>query len=335
MKRSLSWIIKAAVGGVIALILLCLLCLVYCNTPVHYASKTGATDYYWEPDRFYCSAGEGFGWGRTNNEGFNDLADYHAGDSIDILLMGSSQMDGRNIPQKDNAAARLNEMFGREKYTYNIGMSGHTLMHCIQNLEAALERYQPNEYVIIETCLIDFSVNDMQAVLDGTLPDMPSHSGGLIGVMQRLPYLRLFYQKYINGLNNGDDMERNSTGSASVDPAEYAELVNGLMAKVSEECRAAGVQPMVVFDSTVQVDKDGKGYVSANLEKLNVLETACEDNDVIFLDLSDSFLEGYEQFRKLPTGFANTAPGKGHMNSWGHELFARGVYDAIAEREVR
>ena len=335
MKRSLSWIIKAAVGGVIALILLCLLCLIYCNTPVHYASETGVTEYYWEPNRFYCSATEGFGWGRTNNEGFNNLADYHSGDSVDILMMGSSQMDGRTIPQKDNAVVLLNGMFGGEKYTYNIGMSGHTLLYCIKHLSPALERYQPKGYVVIETCLVDFSASDMQAVLDGTLPDIPSHSGGIVGVMQKLPYLRLFYQKYINGMNNGDDVEQSSAEAAAAAPAEYTELLNRLMEKVSEECRTAEVKPIIIFDSSVSVDRDGNGYVPVNTEKLTILKEACEENNICFVDLSDRFLDGYEQYRKLPTGFANTAPGSGHMNSWGHELFAQGVYDAIAEREVR
>ena len=335
MKRFFSWTIKAAAGGVIALILLCLLCLVYCNTPVHYTNETGVTEYYWEPNRFYCSATEGFGWGRTNNEGFNDLRDYRDGDSIDILMMGSSQMDGRTIPQKDNAVVLLNEMFGGEKYTYNIGMSGHTPMYCIKHLAPALERYQPKEYVIIETCIINFSVSDMQAVLDGTLPGIPSHSGGITGVMQKLPYLRLFYQKHIQGMNGGDDVERSSDEAAAADPSEYAELVNRLMEKISTECRDAGVRPMIVFDSSVSVDKDGKGYVPVDEDRLSVLASACAENDICFLDLSDRFLEGYEQYKKLPTGYTNTSPGAGHMNSWGHYLFAQGVYDAITESEVR
>ncbi|GHV00259.1 hypothetical protein FACS189483_10210 [Spirochaetia bacterium] len=81
---------KIITAGMMALFVLTIFCLVYYNIPVHVTSKSGTTDYVWGKYAYYSKMTEGFGTGRMNNEGFNNLEDYNA-QSIDILLMGSSQ----------------------------------------------------------------------------------------------------------------------------------------------------------------------------------------------------------------------------------------------------
>ena len=63
------------------------------------------------------------------------------------------------------------------------------------------------------------------------------------------------------------------------------------------------------------------------------METACRKNGILFVDLTESYLSLYREGHKFPYGFANTTPGMGHMNRWGHERFARAVYDVIRDRE--
>ena len=58
--------------------------------------------------------------------------------SIDVLVMGSSHMQGFQVMQKYNTANVLSELSGR--IIYNIGMGGHGLPVCISNLEAALKK---------------------------------------------------------------------------------------------------------------------------------------------------------------------------------------------------
>ena len=89
-KQVFSWIGKAILAGLAAFALLCAACAFYFNTPVHYTNPDGATEYKYESGRFYRGT-EGFGYGRINNDGFNNARDYSPGDKIDVLLMGSSQ----------------------------------------------------------------------------------------------------------------------------------------------------------------------------------------------------------------------------------------------------
>ena len=334
MKQVFKWLIKAAAAGLIALGALCLWCALYYNVPVHYTNETGATEYRWESSKFYRKGTEGFAFGRTNNDGFNNLKDFTPGERIDVLLMGSSHMEAMNVSQDENTAARLNDMLGGEKYVYNIGVSGHTLMYCLKHLEDALSTYGPREYVVIETRDVGFPQQEMEQVLEGSLPDIPSQSGGLIGLVQKLPYLRLFYTKHVKGADDVDAAKALGAGQQERDDEKCTELMGKLMEMLSTECSAAGVRPIVVYHPTLYVDEAGEAYTQTEEAELRRMQAACEDAGVTFVDLTESFLSAYEGQHRLPYGFLNTAPGKGHMNSFGHSLFAQGVYEAIEETEA-
>ena len=332
MKKFFIWIGKAAIAGMAALLLLCLWCSFYYNVPIHYTNETGATEYKWESHKFFRKGTEGFAFGRTNNDGFNNLRDYSPGEQIDILLMGSSHMEGMNVGPEENAAAVLNRLFAGEKYTYNIGTSGHTLMYCLKHLEAALDTYAPEGFVVMETRTLDFSLSELTAVAEGTLPDIPSHTGGLVELMQRLPYLRLLYTKYVKDGGDGDG-EPQQAAPLQTDAAEKAALMNLVLSQAAERCRAKGTRLIIVYDPVVYTDETGAGYTDTAPVDLTAMETACRENGIQFIDLTDSYLTGFNDQHRLPYGFANTSPGSGHMNAWGHRLFAQAVYETIRGEE--
>lgn len=332
MKKFFGWILKAAIAGAAALLLLCLWCFFYYNVPVHFTNETGATEYRWESGKFYRKGTEGFAFGRTNNEGFNNLLDYEPGDKIDLLLMGSSHMEAMNVAPEDNAAAVLNRLFDGEKYTYNIGTSGHTLMYCLKHLDSALDTYAPQSCAVIETRTLSFSEAELAAVAEGTLPDIPSRSGGLVGMLQKLPYLRLMYTKYVKD-SGGDDGET-PAGPTAPTPEENArksELLDEILDRAAESCRRRGVELVLVYDPTVYVDESGAAYTLTDGAELEMFKESCRETGIAFIDLTESYLDLFNAQHKLPYGFLNTSPGRGHMNRWGHELFAEAVYNMILE----
>lgn len=331
MKKFFTWIGKAVIAGVTALLLLCLWCSFYYNVPIHYTNETGATEYKWESNKFFRKGTEGFAFGRTNNDGFNNLRDYAPGEAIDILLMGSSHMEGMNVAPAENAAAVLNRLFAGEKYTYNIGTSGHTLIYCLSNLEAALDTYAPGGYVVIETRTVSFETEELEALVEGRISPIPSRTGGLVELLQRMPYLRLMYTKYLK--DGGEEAEASAPAQPAADAAGEAALLNTALAWAAESCRSRDVTLLLVYDPVVYTYETGAGYTETDPADLAAMETACHGNGILFVDLTDSYLAGYNGQHKLPYGFANTSPGMGHMNRWGHGLFAQAVYDAIRERE--
>jgi hypothetical protein len=153
--------IKFILAGITAFLLLNIFCFVYYNMPVDITTETGTTDYVWEKHAYYSKMTEGFGYGRMNNEGFNNLQDYNA-QPVDILVMGSSQMEGTNVPQNKTTTALLNELFNGQKYVYNIGISGHTFPHIVNNIETTIQYYNPTEYLVIEIGSMQCDIQDLE-----------------------------------------------------------------------------------------------------------------------------------------------------------------------------
>ena len=331
MKKFLSWVLKAFVAGCIAFALLCAFCLLWYNIPIHSDNPSGATEYVWESHKFYSKATEGFALGRTNNEGFNNIKDYNEGDSIDILLMGSSHTEGFNVAQDENSGAVINQLFEGEKYCYNIGTAGHTLLYCISNLPAALDRYQPEEYLIIETFSVDFGEKELMSVVDNTIAPIPSHNGGIVGLMQKLPYLRLFYTQHFKGGGQAFGDTQESKPAEAED--NYLPALEQMLDIVAAECAEHQVQPIIVYNNSLFLHEDGSAYTNTDTEKLENFRSICEDKGIVFIDICPRFLEVYDSEHKLPYGFSNTSPGGGHINKVGHRIFAEEVFKTIREME--
>ncbi len=328
-KRFFRWFGKALVAGLLALLLLSLFCFFYSNVPVHYVNPTGATEYRWQAGRFYSRCTEGFSMGRTNNDGFNNLRDYTPGEQIDVLLMGSSHMEAFNVPQDRSTASVLNGLFEGEKYVYSIGTSGHTLPYCVKHLGAALETYVPRQYVLLETVSLDLSPADMDAAVEGTLTDIASNSGGLIGLLQQIPLLRLFYTKYFKTTLSFGDTEDMTTAPIVADSAAYARSLVSFVEAIGRESAARDVQAVVVFNPAVGIAADGSLYTLTDPGQLELFQRLCADHDVCFVDLTDTYMTAYREQHLLPSGFSNTAPARGHLNTVGHQLAAEALYAAI------
>ena len=324
-KQTLNWILKAGLAGLLAFALLCGVCLFYFHLPVRVTNADGATEYKYEAGRSYVRGIEGFGYGKLNNEGFNNLRDFTPGEEINVLLMGSSHMEGFCVPQKDSAGAVLNRLFNGEKYVYNIGMAAHTFPYCAEHLETALNVYAPTDAVVIELAALSYDPAALDAAADGTLPEMASHEGGFITALQKLPYLRLFYTKYIKG--EGRAAEAGS--GTAVPDGDFEASLSRLLQKVGETARTHGVSVILAYTPTVLPEADGHIAVQEGPGERELYQKLCAENGIVFLDLTERNIAAAAEEGKLPFGFANTTPGTGHINSLGLRIFAEGVYEQL------
>ena len=329
-NKTLTWFIKAILAGALAFALLCIVCCFYFNVPVHFTNPDGATEYKYESAPYFWGT-EGYGHGRVNNDGFNNLRDYAPGEKIDVLLMGSSHTEGFCVPQRDSAGAVLNELFGGKKAVYNIGMAGHTFLYCAKRLDRALEVYAPAGYVVMELATLSYDPAAMDAATDGTLADIPSHTGGLLTALQKLPFLRLMYTKYFKGANVAVAAAAGTAEPIS-DEAFEASLAR-LLQKVGEDCRAHGVKGILAYTPTVTPDQEGHGTIDARPGEREAFARLSEENGLLFLDLTERNIAAMERDGELLFGFPNTAPGTGHINSAGLRVYAEGVYELIGKEE--
>ena len=60
----------------------------------------------------------------------------------------------------------------------------------------------------------------------------------------------------------------------------------------------------------------------------------CEKHGIDVIDTGFRFQKLYETEGQLPYGFANTAPGEGHLNALGHRILAEEIIAYLEELRV-
>ncbi len=306
-----------------ALTILNIICIFYYNIPIHNQCNDGATDYKWQPNRFYSRATEGFAVGKINNDGYTNMFDYDKNSNIDILLMGSSHMEAFNVAMDESTASRLNFYFNMNR-VYNIGISSHTLLNCINNIDKAINKYNP-KYIILETGTITFSNDDLQNLISNQYKKIPSNSNGIIGLLQKNQVLRLLYKQY-RGFKSKKSEDLEDVNNDFNYSYEYEKntlnqkLLQEVIKKVKKIISKNEIKLIIMYHPSTTLANDGSLILSSEHENIEGFKEICEQNDILFLDMSDKFREEYEKNYILPYGFNNTSVGTGHLNKYGHEM---------------
>ena len=317
---------RISVSGVLAFLFLTLFCFFYYNVPAHEESSDGSSDYKWEANAFYSRGTEGFAWGKTNNDGYLNAFDYSKETPLDILIMGSSHMEGFQVTLKESTAGRLNAMFGRNS-AYNIGISGHGFLTCVGNLEAALKKYRPSKYVVMEVGNLSFSEEALIGAINGETKEIASHTGGILGLLQRNQYLRIQMKNY-RSRSAGDAVEEDASAIPGVNDER---LLDELLAKASRTVKDADADLIIFYHPPTAVNQDGDIFFPDNLALSEQFARCCENNGIRFLDMRERFQSEYESRYVLPHGFSNTTVGAGHLNKYGHNMIAEELYRMIWE----
>ena len=324
-----NWFVKCFGAGIVALGILSLFSVFYYNPPIHIESASGATDYTRQSDTFWSRGTEGFASGTTDENGYNNAYEVAEGTPVDILLMGSSQTEGLYVDEKENMGYLLNEMFaenGENRYVYNIGMSAHTFLRNVSNLKYALETYQPTEYVVLETDFINFENEETDAALQDRMSPLEIYQDGILYRIQEIPYFKLLYQQY----KDFTSTETETTGIAKLDASAYnVQKAQELLRYVKEQADAYGVTAMIYYYPSLSLEEDGSLTTSADDEMTANFSGLCEENGIIFVDMTEAFEWEYEENHHIVSGFSNTAECYGHLNRYGHKLIAEAIYQEI------
>lgn len=324
--KVLTMLGKIVLAGVLAIVVLSVFCYLFCFSGVHIHNDSGATDYKWMPNQWKSTIFEGHAWLKMDENGFNNASGVQ--ESTDILLMGSSHMEAVNIAPDKNVASLMNESL--PLVTYNIGTSGHNIYTCVKNMDAALEQYDPDAYVILETSTVSLSVPQMKKVLDGTMGTIPSYDSGILFTLQKnVPAIKSIYK-------NLDDWRAADQPSVVVKPAaqdmeEYARVLREFIQKAASSAKGRGVTLIIFYHPQSKIDETGAYVNTTDPEKLALFSSACEEQSVVFVDMTQSFMEMYGQEHVLPHGFSNTAVGAGHLNAHGHRAIAQTLINKIKE----
>ena len=323
MKKIVSSVVKILLSGLLALVILSVYTYFFNNSGVHVRNPSSATDYKWEPYQRKSTIVEGFAWVTMDGDGYNNRT---IPEEIDILLMGSSQMEAVNISQPENTGTLLNELI-KNKKTYNIGTSGHTIYTCVQNLKPALACYHPKDWVVLVCDTVILEKEKMNAVSSGNYPKISSYDTGPIYYIQKnFPVIKSLYKC----IEDWRKLEESKVQTIETEfNAEYKTAVENFLRKAADAAASEGVELLIVYQPVTKLDSEGEMMDNADSVALQIFQQVCKETNIYFLDMTDDFKKLYDEKHILAHGFINTAVGTGHLNAYGHQIIAAKVTEVI------
>lgn len=319
-------ILKLLLAGIISLFLLSIFAFVYKYTPGRIITPDSATDYKWKEYGYMNNMEEGFSWLRIDSNGYNNHR-FIEDEPIDILIIGSSHTEGVQVSQDSNYSARLGKMINNENI-YNIGISGHTFCTCISNLKSAVDQYHPRDYVIIETTSVDFSLDDLQKVIDNSYPEIYSVSGIVAKIGMYFPAIKLIGIQCQKWLKEGEESFENKEMNRN--DLTYTRALSQLL-MTAKKTVPADCQLVIFYNAPTTIDSNGFFVIDENQDSIETFLQVCKENDIIFIDMTNAFVELYEREHVLAHGFINTAVGIGHLNEFCHQAIAEKLAEVIWE----
>lgn len=335
MKKTVGFLIKAAIAGCLAIAILSVLNIPYFYTGIHIDNGTGATDYIWESGQIRTNMTEGYAWLTMDKYGFNNTdenAEKAMRDGVDILLMGSSHMEAMEVAEDENLGYLLNERLN-DKNTYNIGISGHNIYRIMDNVSNAVKTYEPKDYVIIETSAIELDEAKMMAVVDGTAKKIPSYDSGIVYQMQKIPAIKWIYKSIEEWMSQSKGSIGNlkavfaAESEADKVSDSYVETLHVFLNKCVQACKETGCTPVIFYHQQADIQADGTINCNTDEDYLEIFTEVCKEQGILFVDMTDALIEGFEKEHILPHGFINTYVGSGHINAYGHKM----VLDELTE----
>ena len=308
---------------IISLLLLSCFVLIYSYSGTHIENETGATDYKWLPGQYKANMVEGFSWLRMDDEGFNN-ADCSKNDHPDVLLMGSSHLEAINVSDTENTLYYLSKFLPDYK-VYNIGVSGHNIYRCANNLSRAIDYYSPEKYIVIETATISLDNDLMNMVIDGALTAIPSFDSGVLFHIQKYcPAIKNIY----NSLTNWRNVEKKeATQHIQMDFTLLDEFIHFMSNSLKNDCKL-----IIIYHPTSMLDANGNIVLQTSDIDLQVFRDVCEKYEIEFVDTSMQVIDLFNKQHKFIHGFSNTAIGSGHLNRYGHFLLAKQLELIIKEK---
>ena len=326
MREIIKCLFKVMISVLLSFILLSGFVRIYSFSGIHITNQTHATDYTWEPRQLKANMTEGFSWLSMDSNGFNNVEPIKS--MIDVLVIGSSHMEAVNVPADKNTVSLLNATFA-DMYFYNIGMSGHKIYNVVNNIQDAIGFFKPMRYVIIETSIVNLDEDMMRQVLSGEFIRIKSYDSGLVYQLQKkAPLIKALY-KAIEDWRTPEALNN----EPRVDTDTYNETLNAFLKKAKTAC-GNQVQLIICYQPATELDDQGSMICATDPDSLILFARACEDNDIVFIDMTDDFQEAFLDQSIIPHGFINTAVGAGHLNEAGHKMIAERLATTIRVLET-
>ena len=338
MRKFLSFILKCIAAGIVSMVLLSIFALVYYNPPIAIEQKDGTTNFKYIPDSAWTFMLEGVGFGKTDALGYNN-AYYKNLTNPDIVVMGSSHMEGLQVPANKNCIYLLNELFDKDNLSYNdfkcfnLGASGHFLGVTSSNFQYIANRYKDSKYLIIEVSELEFSDSMLEDIISDEYRTPFEDKGVIQEAAQKVPFIRLLYKK-INEIKSAKPTSPEvSVESVKTDKKDeidnYSAKMNVILEEISSLSRENNIKTIILIHERFWENKDRKIETEIDTRYKTAFLKCCELNNIKVIDATPDMIKAYKENYVTSYGFSNTTPGEGHLNEAGHSIIAKTLYHYI------
>ena len=144
-------------------------------------------------------------------------------------------------------------------------------------------------------------------------------------VQKYCPAMKTIFKK-VEDWRNSDYIA--TTGNTRVSFADDT-ILSHFLSKMKTDC--GNRQLIVLYQPATKIDENG--VIQEESSQVKAFSSACEENDIIFIDMTADFQKLYEERHILAHGFINTAVGEGHLNKYGHQVIAERLAQVITEEQ--
>lgn len=314
----------------------------YYKRPAWISRDMGASIGIYYPEKSIVYAYEGFGINETDKNGYVnpnvELASNY------VLVMGSSHTQGKEVMSDERYSNLINKKIteGKRLYVYNIAIDANYFPSIVKHFEAALQEFPDSEAVVIEIGYTDFEEQELEDSLISVPYSKDTVGSALVDnmnltqkvevfVKEAMPLVVLLAYKQLASIDLGFEGMFCYTEPAEASEIQEAGNVENveLLDQSIEKLRESYKKPIIiVYHPEIRFTKEGKMEIVRD-NGVNEFKNICEKYEISFLDLGNEFLYEYDTSLKYPYGFANTAPGTGHLNRNGHQMIADTVYKEL------
>lgn len=335
IKQIVQWICAMVMG---MLIVSCV-CFFYYR-PVGWLERDkNATSAVWEPNTVFVNFVEGAGITRVDSRGYTNPGDKELAEEL-VLCIGASYVQSKEVMEDKKYTALLNEKLTKkdEIKVYNLSRDAYMYPEIAAGFSAAIQEFPQTTVAVLDISNTDFSMKELGKALVEREFSEEQTGDKLYKKLSTVEKIKTKIKDYFpitsvlkHQASQMEGQDKEETGKEKkeeqVSEEEYAKALDATMKQMRDSFSG---KIIILYHPGTVFHEDGSMSVKEGKYEA-VFAEVCEENNIVFADMSEEFLKAYEERREVPYGFHNVTMGEGHINKAGHKMIADKLYDLIGK----
>jgi hypothetical protein len=259
-----------------------------------------------------------------------------------VLVLGCSHTKGIEVPMDKRYTSLLNDKLSggddSKLYVYNMAIDGFYFPQIVDGFKAALQEIPSVSSIVIEIPTTEYAPSDFTGYatrqysenFTGTtaFQNQTFSSEFQTKIKETFPLASLYLSKQFvfSGLDKTPFLYEANTQSENPFPPNIKDDYQVAIKTSFETIRSLwDGEIILIYHPSVELQADGTMKIIDSIS-LPWFADICWPNNIKLIGIGGVWESFYNTSHTVPYGFANTAPGQGHLNEDGHRLMADLIY---------